>query len=397
MYPTFSMIKNQSLSQYTTFEIGGTTDAFIQARNEKQAIDAMLWANANQKQIHFLGGGSNLLITDQHLQGCVLQLSENYEVDEEEKWFLKEKSFLNYPSLASGIWQIAKDENQELWRVWGGLSWQKVVDLSISQNLYGIECLTGIPGKVGAAAIQNIGAYGQSFEEVGVGVHTYRLLDHRQINHLSAQACQWSYRHSLFKKESDHFILFVDIRLNRQKHRSISEIKYPQLANRLLEKYPQNQYFSAQALAEIVFEIRAEKSMIYQRSDPNHRSAGSFFTNPIVSDQQAIEVQKIAQSMGLHLVSWPDALGKKLSAAWLIEKSGCPAGYHLAEYPHVALSSKHSLCLTNQGGATASEIKAFSEHIQSRVKKIFGVDLSPEVVFWENSDIIKDGKHRGQL
>jgi UDP-N-acetylmuramate dehydrogenase len=396
MYPTFSMIKNQSLSQYTTFEIGGTTDAFIQARNEKQAIDAMLWANRNQKQIHFLGGGSNLLITDEHLQACVLQLSEHYQ-DSDQLSNLWQQS----KPLALGIWQMAENEQDEIWRVWGGLAWQTVVDLSIKRNLYGIECLTGIPGKVGAAAIQNIGAYGQSFEEVGMGVHTCRLFghveqnNHLKINHLSAQDCQWSYRHSLFKKEKDHLILFVDLRLNRQKHRTISEIKYAQLASRLLEKYPQDQYFSAQALAEVVFEIRAEKSMIYQKSDPNHRSAGSFFTNPIVSDQQAIEVQKIAQSMGLNLVSWPDALGKKLSAAWLIEKSGCPAGYRVAEYPHVALSSKHSLCLTNQGGATASEIKGFSEHIQSRVKKIFGVDLSPEVVFWENSDIIKDGKHRG--
>ncbi len=389
MYPTFSIIKNQSLSQYTTLEVGGTTDAFIQVHNEQTAIDAMHWANTHGYPIYFLGGGSNLLIDDQHLCACVLQLSESYTSAQSDLRSLD--SSAHQDEIAPGIWRIDEDEQQEVWRIWAGIRWQTVVDLALSFNRYGIECLTGIPGKVGAAAIQNIGAYGQSFEEVGLGVESYHfssVSDHSaQMNFLDAQQCQWSYRHSFFKTQTDHLILFVKIKLKKQDKIPINAIKYPQLLNRLMEKYPNQQHFNAKTIAQSVFDIRAEKSMIYQKSDPNHRSAGSFFTNPIVSDRQAHQVQSIAQSMGLHLVSWPDALGRKLSAAWLIEKSGCPAGYRLSSCPNVALSSKHSLCLINQGAATAKEIKTFSQYIQSKVKQTFGVDLSPEVVFWENEDL----------
>ncbi len=381
MYPTFSIIKNQSLSQYTTLEVGGTTDVFIQVHNEQAAIDAMHWANTHGYPIYFLGGGSNLLIDDQHLNACVLQLSETYAASSQTQVDAQDE-------IAPGIWRIDEDDQQETWRIWAGIRWQTVVDLALSFNRYGIECLTGIPGKVGAAAIQNIGAYGQSFEEVGLGVESYHLSSSR--NHssdLDAQQCQWSYRHSFFKTQTDHLILFVKIKLKKQDHIPISALKYPQLINRLMEKYPNQQHFNAKTIAQSVFDIRSEKSMIYQKSDPNHRSAGSFFTNPIVPDKQAHQVQSIAQSMDLHLVSWPDASGRKLSAAWLIEKSGCPAGYRLPSCPNVALSSKHSLCVINQGAATAKEIKTFSQHIQSKVKQTFGVDLSPEVVFWENKDL----------
>ncbi len=361
MHPTFLKINNQSLCDYTTLEVGGKVTYFAEIASLAQIDLSLDFAQKQGLAIYVLGGGSNLLCSDHGIDGFVIYLQALAE--------------------DQAIKIVEDHEDYQIWEIWAGTPWSVVVEKSLQAQLQGIECLIGIPGKVGAAPVQNIGAYGQSFHDVGMSVSVIDL-DHRQRITLSKEECHWSYRHSIFKEKSNYLITHVRIKLNKKSQNiDISNIQYQQLAQRLTQQY-QSQSFDIQQIAQTVKMLRAEKSMLWDPNDPNHRSAGSFFTNPIVDLQQYEYINQIATAKGKKLVSWPDPLGMKLSAGWLIENAGCPPSYQCPEISDVALSSKHSLCIINLGKAKASSIQAFAKHIQTKVFDQYGVLLKAEVVYW---------------
>jgi UDP-N-acetylmuramate dehydrogenase len=245
---------------------------------------------------------------------------------------------------------------------------------AVVRNCAGIECLSGIPGSVGGTPVQNVGAYGQEVADTIDSVQVFDLRDN-QVRELCREACGFSYRTSLFNtsERGRYIILQVAFLLTPGGQPAI---KYADL----------KKYFTGwtvtPTLAETrdaVRKIRASKAMLITPGDEDSRSAGSFFKNPILSAEQWDDISQRARTRGLQIPSYPalDAQ-RKISAAWLVERSGFGKGYAIG---NAGISRKHALALVNRGGATAAEIVALKEEIQHRVEEIWGVRLEPEPVF----------------
>jgi UDP-N-acetylmuramate dehydrogenase len=238
----------------------------------------------------------------------------------------------------------------------------------------GAECLSGIPGSVGGTPVQNVGAYGQEVSQTIESVLAFDRKD-RQIRELCNEACGFTYRSSIFNTtERGRFIILrVTYALNPG---GAAYIGYADLKEHFegRETVP-----NLAETREAVRHIRARKGMLIVPGDPDCQSAGSFFKNPVLSEIQHADLQLRAAAKGLYLPSYP-ALEKnrKVSAAWLVEKSGFARGYG---FGHVGISSKHALAIVNRGGATAAEVVALKDQIQQRVKEILDVALDPEPVF----------------
>ncbi len=237
----------------------------------------------------------------------------------------------------------------------------------------GVECLSGIPGSVGGTPVQNVGAYGQ---EVSETIESVEVFDQRdgQIRELCAEACGFNYRSSIFNTtERGRFIILrvtYALTPGGEPH-----LEYADLKRHFEGRETRPNLAEAR---EAVRHIRARKGMLIVPGDPDCQSAGSFFKNPVLTGQQHEALQKRAQSKGLQLPSYPALENhKKVSAAWLVEKSGFARGYGLG---HVGISSKHALAIVNHGGATASEVLALKDQIQQRVKELWDVQLEPEPV-----------------
>jgi UDP-N-acetylmuramate dehydrogenase len=255
-----------------------------------------------------------------------------------------------------------------------GERWDPFVERAVSHRWGGLECLSGIPGLIGATPIQNVGAYGQ---EVSQTVMAVRVLDRRsgEIATLAAAECGFGYRTSRFKSaDSQRFVvLAVTYRLTRD---GAPAIRYADLERDLAQRG-----INRPALADVrdsVLAIRRSKSMVLDPHDPNRRSCGSFFLNPIVD---AATLARVERAVGEpSMPRWPEAEGRvKLSAAWLIER----AGFRRGEGPGpVALSTRHSLAIVCREGAQAADVAAFARQIKAHVEKRFGVRLEPEPVLW---------------
>jgi len=244
------------------------------------------------------------------------------------------------------------------------------VAATVAEGLGGIECLSGIPGRVGAAPIQNIGAYGQQLADCLTAVE---VIDRQSLegHRLSAAECGLAYRHSHFKAAWRERFVITAIEL-RLLPTALAAARYEDLRGRLSDP-------SRASLAEVrraVLEIRAEKSMLLDRADPNQRSAGSFFVNPVVAPSLAERLRQ-QTSAGEEMPAYPAAAGVKLSAAWLIERAGFRRG---EVHGRVGLSSRHVLALINRGGASASELLALAGKIRRRVRRRFAITLVPEPV-----------------
>lgn len=336
--------ENIQLAPLTTLKVGGAARFFVRAKTESDVVEAFRWAEENSISLFILGGGSNIVVSDKGFDGLVLQINLN------------------------GI-----KTNKNIVTAQAGEDWDKFVKYCVENNLAGIECLSGIPGLVGGTPVQNVGAYGQ---EVSETIETVRVFDRKskQILELTNKDCKFSYRASIFNSsEKNRFIvLAVTFKLIENAE---PKIIYKDLREAFGTKKP-----NLLETREVVCKIRAEKAMLVRQGGLDSQSAGSFFKNPIVSNEIFTEVSKIAKSLNIPTVPSfvVDEQSVKIPAAWLIEKSGFQKGYRKG---NAGLSTKHTLALTNRGNATAEDLLDLKSEIQQKVKENFKIELHPEPVF----------------
>jgi len=328
------------LAPLTTIGIGGPARFFVRATNVDEVRDALAWAHEHDQRVFLLGGGSNLLISDRGFDGLVIQLD------------------------LRGV-TIESEDEYAMVKVAAGEPWDAFVAMAVNKGWAGIECLSGIPGSTGATPIQNVGAYGQ---EVSETIARVEVLDRTTglVTWFTNWDCRFGYRSSLFKNiERDRYIVFsVTFRLRRG---GLAAVKYPELQRYIDERGVSLD--DLRGVREAVIAIRKRKGMVLDPADPDTRSDGSFFMNPIVPDFEPFR--------GLDVPHFPADNGVKLSAAWLIEHAGFQKGY---VHGNAGISTKHTLAIINRGGGTANEVLELVRMIQNRVREKFGVELQPEPV-----------------
>ena len=337
--------ENVPLAPLTTIGVGGPARYFVDARTIAEISEAVTFSRGRDLPLFVLGGGSNLVISDEGWPGLVLKV---------------------------GIKGV--EQKESVFEVGAGEEWDKFVALAVARNGAGIECLSGIPGSVGGTPVQNVGAYGQEVAETIESVLTFDLREN-QVRELCNEACGFSYRTSIFNSsERGRFIILrvtYELKSGGEPHIQYADLK----------KYfgGWSEQPSLAQTRDAVRKIRASKGMLISPGDEDSRSAGSFFKNPVLSPEQYNELSARAAAKKLTIPSYPalDAL-KKVSAAWLVEHSGFSKGFG---HGRVGISRKHALALVNRGEARAADIVAFKEEIQDRVEQIWGVRLEAEPVF----------------
>ena len=338
-----------SLAGYTTLGVGGAARWFAEAADEATLLDALRWARARGVPLRALGGGSNLVVADRGVEALVVRVA------------------------LRGVQSRTVDGGVEVTAA-AGEPWDDFVRLTVERGWAGLECLSGIPGLVGATPMQNVGAYGQ---EVSDTITRVRVLDTRggDVVELAAAQCGFAYRDSAFKRrEPGRFVvLAVTYRLRPggaptlrytdvERHLAARGIGTPTLAD----------------VRETVLAIRRSKSMVLDPADPNRRSCGSFFTNPIIPTETLADVERRVADRTMP--RWPQPDGRiKLSAAWLIEHAGFRRGQREGA---VGLSTRHALAIVAHDGARAADVLAFARRLQTIVADRFGVRLTPEPVYW---------------
>ena len=339
--------ENMPLAPLTTLSVGGPARFLTQARSEAQVEEAVAFSRTRDLPLFVLGGGSNLVISDQGWPGLVLQIA------------------------IDGIQQRPQGD-RIVFDAGAGVDWDDFAARAVALDCAGVECLSGIPGSVGGTPVQNVGAYGQEVSETIVSVVAFDLAENR-VRELSAAECGFSYRTSIFNTSAHgrYIILRVTYALTPNGR--------PTLRYADLQKYFAGRDAPTPSeVREAVRAIRASKGMLITMGDPDSKSAGSFFKNPVVSPSQYGDLTRLASERNLQLPSYP-ALSQqhKISAAWLVEDSGFKKGYVKGR---AAISSKHALAIVNRGGATASDIIALRNEIQDRVEETWNIRLEPEPV-----------------
>jgi UDP-N-acetylmuramate dehydrogenase len=321
-----------SLADYTTLAVGGPARFFFDAQDRAALTEALAWARERKLPIEVLGGGSNVLIADRGLDALVLRIRD---------------ATLN-----------VEDENVT---VGAGMRWDDLVAWSVAEDRAGLECLSGIPGDVGAAPMQNVGAYGQEVSETITRVDVIERATGNALS-LLPDACAFGYRDSVFKRSAEgrYVVARVCFRLCSK---GAPTVRYPELQRAVSPSPTLSEVRSA------VLALRRGKSMVIDPNDDNRRSVGSFFLNPVVAEADA---DRMASPR------YPAAGGVKLSAAWLIEHAGLTKGTTRGP---VGLSTRHSLAIINRGGATSTQLIAFAAEVRERVRDRFGVSLVPEPRF----------------
>ena len=314
------------LATLTTLRLGGPAGSYAEARTEDEVVEAARGASL------VMAGGSNVVIADEGVPGTVLRI------------------------VTRGV-----ERDGARLTVAAGEGWDVLVERCVADGLQGFECLSGIPGSVGATPIQNVGAYGQ---EVAETVESVRVYDREtgRVEDMTPAECGFVYRGSVFKYHDRRVVLSVTFRLNESP--VSGPLRYAELARTL--DVPIGGSAPLADVREAVLALRRGKGMVIDPADPDSVSAGSFFTNPILD----------APPDGAPF--WPEPDGRvKVSAAWLIEQAGFHKGYGNGR---VGISTKHTLALVNRGGATTAELVALAHEIAGGVHETFGVALHPEPV-----------------
>lgn len=336
-----------TLAELTTLRVGGPARRVLTPSSEAELIEAVAGCDAAGEPVLVVGGGSNLLVGDAGFDGTVV--------------------------LTAGVRGIERDEvtgcGGAVLQVAAGEPWDAFVADCVAQEFVGVEALSGIPGLAGATPIQNVGAYGQEVSQTIARVRVWDRQEGRVRTFFSSE-CGFGYRTSVFKREPGrHLVLTVTFQLTLGPRSA--PIRYGELARRLGvaagERAPLGQ------VRDTVLDLRRGKGMVLDSSDHDTWSAGSFFTNPILTADQAAglpaEAPRFPAGSGDDLV--------KTSAAWLIEHAGFGKGYGT---PPATLSTKHTLALTNRGGATSADLARLAREIRDGVAARFGVRLVPEPV-----------------
>lgn len=328
------------LRDYTSLRVGGPAKSFVEVRTEAQIIEAI--EAAGDTPVLIIGGGTNILVSDSGFEGTVIRISNNSleaEVD-----------------ACSGATLV----------IGAGENWEKFVETTINRGFAGLETLSGIPGTVGAAPIQNIGAYGHEVSEFITRVRTYDRKE-KALKTFTNSECQFGYRNSLFKATPGRYVV-LDVGFQLRVGEDTTPILYGELAKKLgIEVGDKSTVI---ATRKAVLELRQAKGMLLVPQDRDSWSAGSFFTNPIITADLAAMLPDGAPKWLL------DDGRVKTSAAWLIENSGIHKG---DAHGGAKVSSKHVLALTNAGNATAQDIAELANIARKSVKDKFGITLEAEV------------------
>lgn len=347
--------QNVPLAPYTTLRLGGPARHFCTCTDPEEVREAVGEARSRGLRLHVLGQGSNTVFLDGGFDGLVIRMD------------------------LRGVREDGDDRGGVALRAAAGEDWDRFVERTVRAGLAGVECLSGIPGSVGATPIQNVGAYGQEVSETIAEVEALDLRSLRSVS-LDPRSCGFGYRTSRFKEEDSgrYLILAVTFRLRRGPP---SAARYPELARALAESAPAGED-PAQALGRVraaVLALRRKKGMVLDPDDPNTRSAGSFFTNPVLTEEQILELQRRILDRfgeGVRIPVYPGDAGFKVPAAWLIERAGFSRGYRRGG---AAISERHTLALVNRGG-TARELLDLAAEIAGKVDGVFGVRLRREPV-----------------
>jgi UDP-N-acetylmuramate dehydrogenase len=347
--------ENVPLAPYTTLGVGGPARYFVEAHDEYAVLDALDWAKAHGLRLRVLGGGSNLVVADEGVDGLVVKID------------------------LRGVYTREVEGLVELTAA-AGESWDDLVRRAVEHGWAGLECMSGIPGLVGATPIQNVGAYGQ---EVSDTVTEVRALDTQsgEIATVANRDCCFAYRDSRFKsvEPGRWAVLSVSYRLRPG---GLPAVRYAEV-----EKHLEDRRVVTPTLADVrrsVLAIRRAKSMVLDDPlDPNRRSCGSFFTNPIVTVPELARIE--ARVKDAAMPRWSQADGRvKLSAAWLIERAGFKRGHHRGR---VGISTRHALAVVAREGARAADVITFAEHLRTTVEERFGVRLTVEPVVWDHPSL----------
>ena len=339
MTESLNIQENVSLEPLTTLKIGGNARYFVRATSEDEVVAALEFAESKGLPVFILGGGSNVLIADSGFEGVVLQIA---------------------------LKSISTDGSGAV-TAQAGEDWDAFVSHCVDHDLAGVETLSGIPGFVGGTPVQNVGAYGQEVAETIVSVRCYDR-QKREFVELSNADCGFTYRTSIFNStmRDRYIVLSVTFALEKG---GTPKIVYKDLFEHFGERQP-----TLSEVREAVLQIRRSKSMVIDADDPNSRSAGSFFKNPIVTKEKLTALQAEHGSV----LSFPFGESVKIPAAWLIENAGFHKGFALG---NAGLSSKHTLAVINRGGASAADILSLKDEIQAAVSAKFSIELYPEPVF----------------
>ncbi len=342
--------ENVPLAPLTTLGVGGPARYFVEATSDADVRDAVNEARARALPLFVLGGGSNLVVSDAGFSGVVLRIA------------------------TKGI-ESEQHSGKAFFDVAAGEDWDGFVARAVAADCGGVECMSGIPGTAGGTPVQNVGAYGQEVSDTIENVTALDLNSGRTVE-LCNEACGFAYRRSIFNTSHRGQYIVLKVRFTLELHGE-PKIEYGDLKSYFAGRT------SSPTLAETraaVRAIRHRKAMLIVPGDEDCRSAGSFFKNPIITEQQFVELAQRVKD--LKLQSAPPRFetpeGVKTSAAWLVEQAGFHKGYGKGP---VGISRKHTLAIVNRGGAKAQDIILLKNHVQRSVQAMFRIELEPEPVF----------------
>jgi UDP-N-acetylmuramate dehydrogenase len=329
------------LASLTTLRVGPVARRVITCVTTDQIVATLRTLDRAGEPVLVLGGGSNVVVADDLADLTVVRLAST-----------------------------AVTVDPPVLRAEAGADWDAVVSRSVDAGLGGLECLSGIPGSAGATPVQNVGAYGA---EVADWMTRVKLLDRRtgQLRWVDAPELGFGYRHSILKGSADATVLEVEFSLDPAG--SSAPLRYAEIAAAL--GVPVGERAEPARVRAAVLGLRAAKGMVLDAEDPDTWSAGSFFTNPVVSAEQFDRIGRDCDGAVPH---YPAADGVKLAAGWLVERAGFEKGF--PGHGPCRLSGKHALALTNRGGATTADVLALARTVRDGVHAAFGVSLVPEPV-----------------
>ena len=343
------------LREHTSLRLGGPAREWVRARTEAELVEAVREADAAGTPVLIVGGGSNLVVADDGFDGRVVEVATTgVHVD-------TDACEADTLAACGGV----------VLTVAAGEGWDALVDRAVRSGWAGVEALSGIPGAVGSTPIQNVGAYGQEVAQTIARVRTWDRVEGTQRTFAAAD-CGFTYRGSRFKADPSRYVV-LEVTFQLRQGAMSEPVAYAELA-RALEVRPGDRAPLAQ-VRDAVLQLRSRKGMVLDDADHDTWSAGSFFTNPLLTPDQASALPEGAPR-------WDQPDGQvKSSAAWLIEQAGFTKGYtSQAAGPRVSLSTKHTLALTNRGGATTAQLLTLAREVRDGVEEAFGVRLVNEPV-----------------
>jgi UDP-N-acetylmuramate dehydrogenase len=346
-------VTSPTIADLTTLHLGGPARTIVEASSTAALVEALTACDDAGTRVLVIGGGSNLVVADEGFDGTVVRITS--------------------AELAFGV-----DDGRPFVTADAGVEWDGLVAHTVANGFGGLECLSGIPGSTGATPVQNVGAYGVEIADTLRSVQVYDRPGGR-LSWVAPDALGLRYRHSNLKHRDDRIVTRVSFWL---RNGAVSApLAYRELARALGRD--EGQTAEAEHVRSAVLALRRSKGMVLDADDPDTFSAGSFFTNPIISAaESAAVIAQIAVVVGpdVTIPQFPSGADLKLSAGWLIEQAGFTRGYPGAGAP-VRLSTKHTLALTNRGTGTTADLLALAREVRDGVEARFGVRLIPEPVF----------------